>query len=98
MATEPARRMHAGLRRKLGAALAEDVITVLAPLERDELAQRSDVVRLEAKIDAGLADVRGEIVALRGEIKAQTGLLLSVLIPIMVGLFSLVLVIVAFAG
>lgn len=93
MATEPVRRLHAGLRRKLGPALADDVITVLAPLERDELATRSDI----AGVKGDIARLEGEIAGLRGEIKAQTGLLLSVLIPIMVGLAGLVCVVVTFA-
>lgn len=94
MASEPVRRMHGGLRRKLGATLAEDLITVLAPLERDELATRSDIARLEGRIDR----LEGRIDKLSGEIRAQTGLLLSILIPIMVGLAGLVCAIVASAG
>lgn len=55
---------------------------MLAPLEQDELAQRSDIVRLEAKIDKLEAK-------LDAKIEAQTARLLTVLIPIIVGVASL---------
>lgn len=92
MASEPVRRMHAGLRRKLGAPLADDLITVLAPLEHDELAQRSDIVRLDAKIDkldARMEKLDAKIDRLDAKIEAQTARLLTVLIPIIVGVASL---------
>jgi predicted nucleic acid-binding Zn-ribbon protein len=85
MVSEPIRRLHEALRAKLGPGAGDDLIEVLAPLERDELASHSDILRLESEI----ARLDGKIDKLEGKIEAQTGKLLAVLIPIIIGTWAL---------
>jgi hypothetical protein len=89
--------MHTALRTELGEAEGEELINVLAPLERGELALRSDVVelrgeiaRLEGKIDRLEGEIKGMIGELRGSIDSQVPKLLCVMVPIMVSLVALV--------
>src|SRR5262249_47190312 len=56
--------MHAGLRTKLGVPLANEVIDVLAPLERGELAERFDFVELK-ELYVG---IRGDFVELTARV------------------------------
>lgn len=81
MASSPGdRSMHAALRTRLGEAAGEELIEVLAPLERGELAQRSDIAelrgdfaRLEGKVEREIGGIKGKIGGLKGEIGGLKG-------------------------
>ncbi len=76
------RELHAALRHELGTDRAEELIDVLAPLERGELARQSDLLalraevarldaridKLDARLDSQLAQVRGDLAEVRGDI------------------------------
>lgn len=63
MAAEP-ERFHAQLRRKLGPDLGDELINVLAPLERNELARQADLL---AYAEAALK-IRGDLIEMKGQV------------------------------
>lgn len=93
MATVPShQQLHSSLRKALGPAPGDAMIDLLAPLERDDLARRSDVEALGTRLDARIDRLDAKIDRLDGQIKAEISKLLYVLVPIMVSLAALVFV------